>query len=58
MKETQETAIVPTTETTAELIPGQTADLICGKHYQKPQARSKTGSGMAPGETDHRRIPR
>ena len=29
MKEkTQETAIVPTTETTAELIPGQTAELI------------------------------
>ena len=28
MKETQETAIVPTTETTAELIPNQTAELI------------------------------
>ena len=28
MKETQETAIVPSPETTAELIPGQTAKLI------------------------------
>ena len=27
-EETQETAIVPTTKTTAELIPGQTAELI------------------------------
>ena len=28
MKESQETAIVPTTQTPAELIPNQTADLI------------------------------
>ena len=43
MKEkTQTTAIVPTTETTAELIPNQTADLIrkilCREYHAQPPA--------------------
>ena len=42
-RKTQATAIVPTTETTAELIPQQTAradrKVLCPKHYQKPQTR-------------------
>ena len=64
-EETQETAIVPTTKTTAELIPGQTAradrKVLCRKHYAETAGThlKQAFSGMAPGETgDHRRAAR
>ena len=62
LEETRQTAIVPTPETTAELIPGQTAELI-EKSFAENTMRNRRHAllkfrRVAPGETDHRRITR
>ena len=58
----QSTAIVPSPETTTELIPGQTAELI-EKSFAENTIRNRRHAlqkfrEVAPGETDHRRAAR
>ena len=59
---TPSTAIVPTTKTTAELIPEHTARLI-EKSFAENTIRNRRHAllkfrRVAPGETDHRRTAR